>query len=281
MKLQYQFILIGFGVLIVLAAGYSFADATKAPREEAIGSSFIEDFDNFDRGRWLISNGWSNATYQGCTFAAKNISFETGGSVRLTFDDTPSHERPHSCSELQTHKKFGYGTYEVRMSSAVAPGLVTAFFTYTGPGPDSDDPHDEIDFEFLGRNSRMVQVNFFTNGVSDTGTDVALPFDSSSGVNDYAFEWRPDSIRWFVNGRLVHEAERKEGTPFPSHPGKIILSIWNGTGENMKNWLGAFEYPGRPLVGVYERVIYTKLGEPCQTPESIVCKNSAAEGSEK
>ena len=38
------------------------------------------------------------------------------------------------------------------------------------------------------------------------------------------------------------------------------------------NWLGKFSYPDTPLVASYAYIAYTKLGEDCQFPESIVCK---------
>jgi len=42
---------------------------------------------------------------------------------------------------------FGYGYYEVRMKAAKNVGIVSSFFTYTGPS--DNNPWDEIDIEFF------------------------------------------------------------------------------------------------------------------------------------
>src|SRR3546814_12620976 len=72
----------------------------------------------------------------------------------------------------------------------------------------------------------------------------------------YAFEWRPDSIRWFVDGRQVHEETGQRG-PLPSTPGKIFLHAW--AGKNLDGWLGRVSYPGRPLVRSEAR----RVGKEC------------------
>ncbi|HEY7689697.1 MAG TPA: family 16 glycosylhydrolase [Dongiaceae bacterium] len=260
------------------------------------GGSFVERFETFEQGRWLVSDGWTNGEHQSCIWSAKNLSAGEH-SVELTLRDVPPTEPPpaepspvqppsaapslaepspakpsFTCAELQTRETFGYGTYEVRMRAArpAVPGLVSAFFTYIGPTADRAAPHDEIDFEFVGKDAGAVELNFFANGVGNHSKIVKLGFDATQTMADYAFEWLPDGIRWYVNGALVHEAARIEGSPFPVTPGKIMISVWSGHG--LDQWLGAFRYPGKPLAARYELIAYTKPGDPCQFPASIVCK---------
>jgi endo-1,3-1,4-beta-glycanase ExoK len=194
------------------------------------------------------------------------------GGVTLSLTDKPFGERQYSCAEIRTAQGFGYGTYEVRMRSAAGPGMVTAFFTYVGRPFGKDLPHDEIDFEFLGKDEKSVQLNYFSNGSGHHEKIVAFDFDASTTTNDYAFEWLPDSIRWFTNGRLIHEVKGKQGEPFPTTAGRIFLSIWSGQGSNMEGWLGRFSYAGQPISASFEYVAFTKAGEPCQFPTSVVCK---------
>ncbi len=115
-----------------------------------------------------------------------------------------------------------------------------------------------------------IQVNYFVNAVSQRGKVVELDFDTTASMNDYAFEWLPDALRWFVNGRLIHEVKREADEPFPVTPGTIHLSVWNGKG--MEGWLGRFVYPGRPLAVRYEHIAFTEAGQPCRFPASIICK---------
>jgi endo-1,3-1,4-beta-glycanase ExoK len=248
--------------VILLAAG--------APQlRSEMGHSFVERFSPMQPERWVASNGWTNGDHQGCVFAARNVR-QLGNMVELALDNS-GQIRPFACAELQSRAAYHYGTYEVRLRSAAGPGLVTAFFTYTGPIHGS--PHDEIDFEFLGKNPRSVQINYFVDGKPQLGRHIALEGDASSDFADYAFEWLENSLRWFVNGRMVHEARRVPNQPFPTHPGHIIISLWNGEGPDMKGWLDEFRYPGAPLKATYEYVSFTAAGESCQFPQSIVCRH--------
>lgn len=256
-------------VLVLLLPSAGAATQAGAAAE---GTSFVDTFAGVDPARWLMSDGWSNGDFQDCTFQRANVSALPGGGVALALRDAAGLERPSSCAELQTHAKFGYGTYEVRVRAARAQGVVTAFFTYTGPSQKPPQPHDEIDFEFLGKAPQTVQANYFAGGVGEHGHDIPLGFDAAEKTSDYAFEWTPDAIRWFVDGRLMHEVRRKDGEPYPTTPGKICLSIWNGRGPGMTSWLGAFDGQGRQLDAHYRRVAFTRWGDPCQFPDSLVCR---------
>ena len=52
----------------------------------------------------------------------------------------------------------------MRMKAAAGSGLNTGFFTYIGPV--HKQPHDEIDFEVLGKNPSKVQINQYVDGKS-------------------------------------------------------------------------------------------------------------------
>jgi len=235
-----------------------------------LGGSFFDKFETFDRTRWNISHGWSNADYQNCTWYGGNVKLREK-KVELSLSNDRSTDRPYTCAEIQTNARYSYGTYEVRLRSAAGEGLVSAFFTYT-PKSERWPGQDEIDFEFLGKDSNSVQLNYFADGNGGHRYDASLDFDANKTANDYAFEWLPDSVRWYINGRLVHEVKKTGGDKFPQRPAKIILSIWNGVGPGMEGWLGHFSYPGVPPTAAIEYVAFTSAGEPCQFEGSIVCK---------
>ena len=50
------------------------------------------------------------------------------------------------------------------MKAAAGSGLNTGFFTYIGPT--HKQPHDEIDFEVLGKDPSKVQINQYVDGKS-------------------------------------------------------------------------------------------------------------------
>jgi len=244
------------------------AHAQEAPRI-ATGASFFDDFSRIDRKRWYVSHGWNNGPNHGCAWSASNNRLTPPHGVDQILDDRPAVERPYSCGELQSMEFYGYGTYEVRLRSIDASGVVTGFFVYTGPPHGAGKRHDEIDFEFMGRSPGQVQLNYFAAGQGGHERNIDLGFNAGTTINDYAFQWTPDSIRWFVNGKLVHEVKRKADEAWPFEPGKIYLSIFTAIG--MEGWTGRFQYPGHPLIATYEHVAFTALGEPCGFPASVLC----------
>jgi endo-1,3-1,4-beta-glycanase ExoK len=241
-------------------------------------ASFFETFDRFNDGRWFVGDGWTNGPHQNCTWSAKNFRV-SGGALELILSkngeghpppEKASEARDYSCAELQTRHSYGYGTYEFRASAAAAPGLVSAFFTYVGPTPQAQNPHDEIDFEFLGKDKHAVQLNYFGAAQGQHEYMAPLGFDASETMASYAFEWLPNSIRWFIDGKLVHEAKAEPDKPFPKTPSKIFLSLW--ASDTSEEWLGKFVYPGKPLVARFEWVAFTNSGEGCHFPESVLCQ---------
>jgi endo-1,3-1,4-beta-glycanase ExoK len=259
---------IRFGMLIAGAAAVlapALAGGAAARAEDNPGKSFVDTFDKFDRGRWFISDGWTNGDYQNCSWSKQQVKVKDG-ILRMTFDKRQTEDREHVCGEIQTRQRFGYGTFEVRMKAAAGSGLNSAFFTYIGPV--DKEPHDEIDFEVLGKDPSKVQLNQYVNGKS-VGEEklVPVPGGADQGFHDYAFVWEKDRIRWYIDGEQVGEAT--DPAKIPTHPGKIFASLW-GT-DKLTSWLGTFSDLGGPVTAEIDRIAYTAPGEACQFPESIAC----------
>jgi endo-1,3-1,4-beta-glycanase ExoK len=237
--------------------------------QPATGESFVEDFDKLDTNRWQVSDGWSNGEHQNCTWSKGETSVEDG-KLKLGFRKEKTKDRDYACGEVQTRQRFGYGTFEVRMKAAAGSGLNSAFFTYIGPV--HKQPHDEIDFEVLGKDVSKVQINRYVDGKSrGPGDLVDVAGGADKDFHDYAFIWQKDRIAWYVDGKLAGEAS--DLAKLPSHPSKIYLSIWGS--DTLTSWMGAFADPGQPVAAEVERVAYTAEGDACQFPESIVCKTQS------
>jgi endo-1,3-1,4-beta-glycanase ExoK len=230
-------------------------------------SSFVENFEFLDTSRWYVSDGWNNGDWHGCTWSRNNV-LVSGGVLRLTLDTQASGDRQYSCGEIQTRSFYGHGTYEVRMRALAEKGTVSAFFTYTGPV--HKNPCDEIDIEIIGKSPGSLQANYFVDCKGGNEKIISLGFDSSASMNNYAFVWASDALRWYIDGRLVHEVTSASG-PLPTTDGKIYMSLWNGRGANMESWLGKFMPSSFAMHMEIDRVSYTAPGAPCQFPESIVC----------
>ncbi len=48
---------------------------------QTTGASFVENFDKLDRGRWYISDGWSNGAHQNCAWSKGQVSVSDGEAL--------------------------------------------------------------------------------------------------------------------------------------------------------------------------------------------------------
>jgi endo-1,3-1,4-beta-glycanase ExoK len=234
-----------------------------AHAQQARGTSFVDDFDRIDRSVWYVSDGWNNGAHQNCTWSKNQVSAEDG-RLQLRFAEGQAKDRTYLCGEIQSRKRFGYGTYEARFKAGTGPGLNSAFFTYIGPADKQQ--HDEIDFEVLGKDTGRVQVNQYIKAKGGNEKLVSLGGPADQGFNDYAFVWEPDRLRYYVNGKLVQEVT--DPSKIPQNPQKIFFSFW-GT-DTLSDWMGKFAYAG-PTTMEIDRIAYTAPGDTCQFPQSIAC----------
>ena len=261
-RINFNLALMGAAALLASTGAATLPSLAQDP----IGASFVENFDKLDKSRWYISDGWSNGDHQNCIWS-KNQASVANGVLKLGFAKQTLKDRNHVCGEIQTNARFGYGTFEVRMKAVAGSGLNTGFFTYIGPT--HGQPHDEIDFEVLGKDPSKVQLNQYVNAKSvGSAALVDVPGGAAKGFHDYAFVWEKERIRWYVDGKLVGEAT--DPAKIPSHPSKIYMSLWGS--DILNSWMGAFVEPAGPVAAEIERVAYTAPGDACQFPESVACK---------
>lgn len=215
-----------------------------------MGEAFFDEFDTFNNTLWHKADGWTNGSMFNCGWRADHVTFSEG-IMTLTLSNVNSSGRPHSSGEYRTNKFYHYGTYEVRMKAAKQPGIVSSFFTYTGPT--DNQPWDEIDIEILGKDTTRLQINYFVNGVGGNERVIRLGFDAAEDFNVYKFIWLPNRIEWYVNDRLVHTAK---GRNLPKRPQRIMMNLWPGIGVD--NWLQGFSYK-EPLHAQYDWVKFTPM----------------------
>jgi beta-glucanase (GH16 family) len=81
-------------------------------------------------------------------------------------------------------------------------------------------------------------LNYFAGGKPRGAKTIALPFDASKAHHHYAFEWLPDSIKWYVDGELVHEVFAGNGKmPIPTASGRVMSNIWAAKSTTL-DWTG-------------------------------------------
>jgi endo-1,3-1,4-beta-glycanase ExoK len=199
---------------------------------------------NFDTGTWSKAD-WTNGSMFNCGWLPDHVTLDGISAMTITLDKTPSHGKVYSSGEYRTNETFGYGYFEVSMKAAKANGIVSSFFLYTGK------PWDEIDIEFLGKDTTKVQFNYYVNGIGGHEYLQDLGFDASSASHIYAIEWRNGFIKWYVDGSLTHTVNAGSR---PAHAMQIMMNLWPGTGVD--GWLNAFTYSA-PLTATYDYVHYT------------------------
>lgn len=211
-------------------------------------ASVVADFRKGETPVFFASDGWTNGSCFDCGWYKQNTSFD-GGVLNLTIDKDYTGKYNYSAAEYRTTDFYSYGYYETSMQAIKNDGVVSSFFTYTGPS--DNNPWDEIDIEVLGKDTTKVQFNYYTNGVGNHEYMYDLGFDASEGFHTYGFDWQSDHITWYVDGKAVYTAYNN----IPSTPGKIMMNVWPGTGVD--DWLNPFN-GNTPLTARYQWVTYNK-----------------------
>ncbi|MBQ8515585.1 MAG: glycoside hydrolase family 16 protein [Ruminococcus sp.] len=210
-------------------------------------------YSNFREGAtsyFFASDGWSNGSCFDCVWRGSNAVFEQN-ALNLTISEDASGEYEYAGAEYRTSDHYHYGYYETSMQAIKNDGVVSSFFTYTGPS--ENNPWDEIDIEILGKDTTKVQLNYYTNGVGNHEVMYDLGFDASEGYHTYGFDWQEDHITWYVDGQPIHTAYDN----IPTTPGRIMMNVWPGTGVD--SWLNAYDGT-TPLTARYQWVTYSEEG---------------------
>ena len=210
--------------------------SSKAETESNSPYTVEADFSKGASNDFSISAGWSNGDPFNCSWSEDNVTFNDG-KMQLTIDSMGDSEA-YRGGEYRSKENYGYGLYEVSMKAIKNDGVVSSFFTYTGPS--EDNPWDEIDVEVLGKDTTKVQFNYYTNGVGNHEYMYDLGFDASEDFHTYAFEWKEEAYKATEN--------------LPVTPGKIMMNAWNGIGVD--SWLKAFDGTV-PLTAEYEWARFT------------------------
>jgi hypothetical protein len=220
--------------------------------------TFYSDLNADDPGNWQRANNWTNWTnsptnnFYDVWWDYNHVIFNNDGIMRLRLDQTPpppSNDVHYMSGEYRTLNAYGYGTYEVCMKAAGGDGLMSSFFTYTGPTP-----HHEIDVEFRGHNTWDMWANFFYDN-TDHAQVVPLGFDAAQDFHRYKFVWTPTDITWYVDGVQKHAVSAPNYPQWPTMPGQIMMNLWCGN-SNSNGWLWPFSPSQIPVTAEYDWVRY-------------------------
>ncbi len=194
-------------------------------------NGFDDKFDTLNRQTWSVANYVFGHPYFDTDWSMRQLSTGTGLTLKLS--PQKGHENAYIGASVRRHKPTGFGRYEVTIQPARGAGVITGFFTYTGPHYGTR--HDEIDIEFLGKNTRQIHLATFVNGKM-WNKFIDLSFDAADAPHTYAFEWDQHSVRWYVEDKMIYQRHAKDGA-IPSEPSMLFANIW-AADPSIKAWSG-------------------------------------------
>jgi hypothetical protein len=180
--------------------------------------------DGVDKSIWSIPKGTD--LYHGPTQSRADYPSVSNGSLHLILDTFNPVGTGFYGSEIMTPGiAVGSGLFfeiQGRMVNPDSKGLVAGMFFKNVVA--SAKLNNEIDFDLLGNLPTLVYSSLFTNEPISAGRpqyNNILNFNITQ-TNTYAIAWLPDSVRWYVNNKLV----REETTNIPNGQLAFHLGLW-------------------------------------------------------
>lgn len=190
-----------------------------------------DPFHHLSKTEWHVADyAFSHPSFD-TDWTPNNIRLSGGLHLSLTPKSGAKNRFDGASIRRSTRSQFG--RYDVRIRPARGAGVITGFFTYTGPHYGTR--HDEIDIEFLGKDTTKMQAAWFVDGVLQSRM-IDLGFDAADQARRYSFEWWPDRLRWYVEDKLVLEIDR-DTAPLPTEPSYLFANIW-AADPSIAAWAG-------------------------------------------
>ena len=206
----------------------------------------IADFTRGQSGDFHASHGWTNGGMFNCEWSRTSAVLADG---LLSLTVSKGSDRYYGAEYRTYGRGYTFGYYGACMKAAKCSGVVSSLFTYTGP---SDGTRwDEIDIEFLGKDTTKVQFNYYVDGVGGHEYLYDLGFDASEEFHEYGFLWQRDRITWYVDGEAVYTVQSDN---LPVTDSRIMMNAWNSIG--MDDWTGPLDESSLPATAQYKWVRY-------------------------
>lgn len=206
-----------------------------------------KDFsDEFNNGINTANWDQSSDDFGPWSWDSKN-SVANNGNLELTLDwDKQLKDGKQlyfSSGIIRSKKDIKYGYFEIRMKGAGEhPGVCPAFWTYSiGQGTKIINgqrvKYNEIDFPEMEQhpnNVNLIDWNVIRADDSSpqvrkavrktTGGGDGPSFDPRSDYHIYGCLWEPNSIKFYIDGKLVATADPSEAA-FQQLPQRLVISL--------------------------------------------------------
>ncbi|GAQ80144.1 glycosyl hydrolases family 16 protein [Klebsormidium nitens] len=199
---------------------------------------------DLNNGTLLPANMTAETPFAWCDYNLQNVA-DSGASLSLTIS---AKSGSAAGARIHTAQRYVYSIFSamIKCPAGNTTGLLPNFYTSSRETAGIKPAQDEIDFEWLGRNKSIVQVNYYVNGSATTlgvGNEkiIELGFDCSKDFHEYQIDWTPLRIKY--------------------------TSIWDASDVNNGSWSGtANSYVDAPFVFHVSNVSAVKLSAPWNSP---------------
>jgi len=188
-------------------------------------------------------------------FKPDNVKTSASNITSMTLREQITSVRNFTSAAIVTHQKFLYGRFVAEIKPTNVSGLITGMFLHR------NSPHQEIDIEFLGKDTTKMLVNVFYNpgiegakleyGYRGTPVLIDLGFDASKEFHFYEIQWNKNTIRWLVDKNIVYERVLWNPTPIPNLPMEFNLNLWH---SRSKELAGKLDRSGIPATSKIKSV---------------------------
>lgn len=202
-----------------------------------------------DLGVWKLRDDTfpSNLTL----FSPDNVAIERD-QMDLVIRREDAVVRDFTAAAVASRDCHRYGSFSAELKPAKGSGLITGLFLHR------NGPRQEIDIEFLGRDTSTMLVNVFYNpgpestkleyGYRGTPTEVSLGFDAAEEFHRYEIDWQPEYIRWKIDGAVAYERQLWAPTPIPDSALEFNLNIWHSRSTEFAGKLDLGQLPASASV---------------------------------
>lgn len=208
-------------------------------------------FDNSseDLERYWVSHGYSNRGMFLSNWSNERVRYENDIAYLSILDKD---DGKNYGAEIRTKTGYLYGYFGGRMKPFRHSGTVQSIFTYNG----GRNRWDEIDIEFLGKDTTRVQFNYYCDGVGGHEFYYDLGFDASEDFHEYGFLWEENQITWYVDRVAVYRAQATL-----IQWGNFFINVWAGdtSDAGIRRWVGPYEKTDIPLETAYDYLTYAPL----------------------
>lgn len=210
----------------------------------AAGQSINTDVWNFDIGTG--QNGWGNQELQYYTDRPENVSLDGEGNMVITARRENFQGSPFTSARINTRDKVEqkYGRFETRLKAPGGRGVWPAFWMLgANIETEPDDDPATIAWPFVGeidilemrgqepfRSIGSIHGPGYSGGGAISG-DFDLENDRfDAGFHEFAIEWSPDFIDYFIDGVRFNRINREdipEGADwvFDDQPFFLLLNV--------------------------------------------------------